>query len=235
MKRLAPTLLALMVLPFAIAQAQLEIEHAELVRNVGLNSYTEIHFMVHNTGSSKVTVNANRTRNNLPNADWTTAVCTPEGCQSINKDNGFPFTLEAGASGEVLFDVYVDTTIGARGDFQISIFVPPFGTPQTFDMSLTVNPSGSVKVETRPSLTKVVPNPAQGEATLSLGERFVGRDLEIVLTDVDGTPALRMENARTDGNGDVRLELSSLPTGVYTVRAVAENGLVTSTRLVHMP
>jgi|GEM_PF-5489577 len=235
MNRLAFTLLALILLPCAIVQAQLHIEHAELVRRVGPGSYTEIHFMVHNTGTSEVTVNVARTRNSLPNDKWITAVCTPLGCQSPNIDQGIPFKLGAGQSGEVLFDVTVDSTLLSSGDFQIGISIGLFGNQQLFDMNVTVDPTGSVRVTSKPSMAAVVPNPAGPQALLALGERFAGRKVGVVMMDGAGTPALRLDGEQADAAGSLRLDLSGLPGGVYTVRAVADNGVATSARLVRLP
>jgi hypothetical protein len=96
------------------------------------------------------------------------------------------------------------------------------------DVSLSNIPV-NVEEQTRDKTElSIFPNPVSGDL-VTLQTDFVGT-VDIIVTDMTGRMVLQQLLQNVDSNGSIRLDVSILPAGMYTV-SVRGNGAVASTRL----
>ncbi|MBK9759688.1 MAG: VCBS repeat-containing protein [Flavobacteriales bacterium] len=165
-------------------------------------------------------------------------------CQTLLRPDGLlSFTFEGinlpdsgsdfiGSQGFVRFAIrhMADAQVGTELTNSVGIYFDnnaPVITNTTFNKLGDRTVTGVDEMLSSSNELMVLPNPAQGSATVRLGESFQGR-IDLQLFNASGA----MIRQLTRRSSTVLLEQGELPKGVYLLRAADEIGTERTTRLV---
>ena len=144
----------------------------------------------------------------------------------------------AGQPSEYIVDVAPEASGGslAVGAYRVGITALNVDEGETFlgDVGLTITPSTSSEAEVLPrrlSLSDPAPNPASGATVVAVTLAHPAH-VRVTIYDVLGRAARVVHDGFASGEIEIRVDTSSLASGVYTVRATdVEHGGTRSTRL----
>ncbi|HRZ42092.1 MAG TPA: T9SS type A sorting domain-containing protein [Bacteroidales bacterium] len=151
---------------------------------------------------------------------------------TILLDAGTGYTNYLWSNGQTTQTVAIDSTATGMGIKTVWVLVADLNGCSGSDTILihfTQNPGME---EWKKSITvQVSPNPAGAYALLSLqGNQTSAEQVEII--SVDGKSIVQQQDAKTEIQPVIRLDLRDLPDGIYLVRVTLQDGSVGTTRLI---
>jgi hypothetical protein len=208
------TFLFVVALASLSANAQFKVEEDTLYAYgfAGTNSLdltdipAETHIM--HMGLSNEMINWRRTVNDLPDPEWTSAVCDIVFCRGPEVDTG-SFMFEAGDTGFLSFHFYPKNIKGdAKMVVRFSRASNPLEYVDVVIMGRAWKPVGISAVNT--SVTSVMPNPAKTAVTFS-NDKIENGNLEVY--NAMGQLVLSTTYANL-----MTLDIKDFASGIYTVK-----------------
>jgi hypothetical protein len=217
---------------YAQDETPFTLEAKSVMASVAPGGFAEFEVKVTNTFVDKINVRIVRTKNDLPNADWNSAICTGVNCfpatfDTVPGPKDPPFALMAGTSGESKLTVVVGSQPNVTGHIILQYDTGDDTPSQTLEFTVSVT-SGSSDVPQSSDLSLgLYPNPTTGRThyNYSLPK---GGDVSIEISSLTGSRLLApVSEYQAAGDHSLDLDLAPLPNGVYVVTLTA-NGVKNS-------
>lgn len=181
---------------------------------------------IHNLFFGDVSVRLIRTKNELPDSTWVSALCTGESCYPPWVDSLPILKIPAGKSKTCKLTVVAGTVPDQTA--YMALMISDIDRVQTEHYEFSVRIKGlnsSVRNETLTGAGMAYPNPAHSSVRIPVPQHAGGGPIVLELFDMLGNRVLDVSNAAASavasGSGSVEVDLTPLVTGAYYYRLVA--------------
>jgi hypothetical protein len=184
---------------------------------VDISTETHIYFL----GSTPERIKWVRSTNDLPDPEWTSAVCDIESCKSAETDTGsFMFFPED--SGKLSFHFYTKN-VNNSGKMVVRFFRAsnPLDFEEVVIFATAWKPVGIDMIST--SVTSAVPNPSQGLVRLNNSMIENGK---LEMFNLNGQLVFSM-----DYSNNMEIQMNDFAPGIYTIR-ISDASNISCSRII---